>query len=86
MNAAELKSILEEALPECRVEVEGEGGKYQVTVVGECFAGLTPVRRQQLVYGGLGSLIADGTVHAVSIRTHTPEEYRKASRFNIASE
>ncbi len=86
MNASELKSILENALPECRVEVDGEGANYQVTVVGDCFEGLNPVRRQQLVYGGLGSLIADGTVHAVSIRTHTPAEYQKAARFNIASE
>ncbi len=53
----------------------------QLTIVSEAFAGLSPVKKQQLVYQCLNPLIADGTLHAVNMKTLTPEEWEKAKRF-----
>lgn len=82
MNAAEIQSLLEQALPAAvHVAVEGEGGKFTVTVVHPDFESLRPVARQQRIYAPLQPHIASGVIHAVSMRTHTPEEWRRISLF-----
>lgn len=73
MDASAVKALVESGLPDCEVEVEGGGGKYAVSVVGARFDGLSRVKRQQEVYATLKDVIADGSVHAVQIRTATPD-------------
>lgn len=75
MQAAEVKQIIENQLEGCEVLTAGEGCDFQITVVGDVFAGLTPVKKQQLVYGCLNKQIASGAIHAVTIRTYTPEQW-----------
>jgi acid stress-induced BolA-like protein IbaG/YrbA len=74
MNASTVKALVLAELGDCEVSVEGEGANYQITVVGERFAGMRPVQRQQLVYAALNEQIAAGAIHAVSIRALTPEQ------------
>ncbi|MEM1112040.1 MAG: BolA/IbaG family iron-sulfur metabolism protein [Pseudomonadota bacterium] len=74
MDAATVKALLQAELPDCDVEVQGEGANYDITVTGAIFAGLRPVKKQQLVYAALTEQIADGAIHAVNIRTLTPGE------------
>ncbi len=76
----EVKALIEAGLEGARVEVEGEGSKYHVTVISEQFSGLTPVKKQQLVYSTLNELIADGRVHAVTMSLHTPEQWNSLSK------
>lgn len=74
MNAGEVKSILESAIPDSQVTAEGEGCNFQVTVVSNTFAGMSPVKRQQLVYAHLQEAIASGAIHAVTMKTYTPDQ------------
>ncbi len=74
MDAAQVKVLLQAQLPECEIQVQGEGSHYDIEAIGEVFAGLRPVKRQQLVYSALADHIADGSIHAVNIRTLTPQE------------
>ena len=76
MDAAQVKALVESHMEGCEVTVQGEGNSYDITVVGEVFTGMRPVQKQQLVYGALGEQIADGSIHAVNIRTCTPDEWR----------
>ncbi len=76
MDAATVKALLQTHLPECEFHVQGEGANYDIVAIGEAFGGLRPVKKQQLVYGALNSEIAQGSIHAVSIRTFTPEEWQ----------
>lgn len=76
MDADTVKNLVEAQLPECEIYVQGEGSHYDIEAVGEIFAGLRPVKKQQLVYAALGEHIADGSIHAVNIRTYTPEEWQ----------
>ncbi|AZZ90866.1 MULTISPECIES: BolA family protein [unclassified Hahella] len=80
MQPEALQEILQEKLSDCEVRVEGDGYHYQVVAVGERFAGLSPVKKQQAVYSCIHDLIADGTVHAVSIKTYTPDEWAAANK------
>ena len=74
MQTAEIIDLVQAAIPGAEVDVSAEGNHLNLRVVSEAFAGQRPVRRQQMVYGALNSLIADGTVHAVNMQTLTPDE------------
>jgi acid stress-induced BolA-like protein IbaG/YrbA len=79
MQAEEVKQILEQQLEGCTAYTEGEGCDFRVTVVGDVFTGLSPVKKQQLVYACLSDQIASGAIHAVTIKTYTPEQWAALS-------
>ncbi|RYJ62254.1 BolA family protein [Pseudomonas songnenensis] len=68
MQAQEVKSFLEEKIPGAQVEVEGEGCNFQLNVISDELAGLSPVKRQQQIYVHLNPWIADGSIHAVTMK------------------
>lgn len=84
MAPDEIKALVAQGIENADVAVAGEGDKFQIRVVAEAFAGLMPVRRQQLVYGCINHLIVDGSVHAVSMNLFTPDEWSKAQRMGLA--
>ena len=61
-------------LPGAEVSADGDGSRMQIRVVAAAFEGQTRVKRQQLVYGCIDALIADGTLHAVTITALSPTE------------
>ena len=71
---SQLQQQLTAGLSGCEVRVSGDGGRYEVDAVGDCFVGVSRVRRQQLVYACIDGLIKSGAVHAVTIRAQTPAE------------
>lgn len=85
MNPDAIKQRIVADLPGCEVSVSGDGSHFEAIVVGEVFAGLTPVKKQQLVYASVHDLITSGELHALSIKTYTPEEWAKASKLQISS-
>jgi BolA protein len=52
---------------------KGGGGHYNLTIVSERFAGLSPVERHRRVYEALGPLMHK-EIHALAIRALTPDE------------
>jgi acid stress-induced BolA-like protein IbaG/YrbA len=77
VDAGQVKQIIEQTLDGTQVIPSGEGCSFQVTVIGELFAGLSPVKKQQLVYGCLTQQIADGTIHALGIKAYTPDQWQR---------
>lgn len=77
MDSTQLKALLEADLADCEFIVQGEGNHYDIVAIGDVFEGLRPVQKQQVVYGALSEKIADGSVHAVNIRTFTPKEWQE---------
>ena len=76
MQAEEVRERLASALPDCEIEVQNDGNRFLVVAVGERFSELSRVRRQQLIYSELNDLLAEGTIHALTIRAMTPEEWQ----------
>jgi acid stress-induced BolA-like protein IbaG/YrbA len=63
---------------ECEhVEVAGDGRHFEAVVVSSAFRGRSRVERHQLVYRALGERMKD-EIHALSIRTYTPEDWAAA--------
>lgn len=85
MQSSDIKALLEARLEDCEFHIQGEGCNFQVIAIGEMFAGLSPVKRQQLVYGALSDEIASGAVHAVSLKTYTPAQWAGAPENNTPS-
>jgi acid stress-induced BolA-like protein IbaG/YrbA len=77
MDAAIVKALLQNHMQECEFHVQGEGSHYDIAAIGDVFEGLRPVKKQQLVYEALKDHIADGSIHAVNIRTFTPIEWQE---------
>jgi acid stress-induced BolA-like protein IbaG/YrbA len=70
-----VKSGIEAGLACEHVEVAGDGRHFQALVVCAGFAGRSRVQRHQMVYGALGERMRE-EIHALSMRTLTPEEWR----------
>ncbi|MDX1756716.1 MAG: BolA family protein [Marinobacter sp.] len=75
MEAHEVAELVKTALPDCEIEVQSEGNHYLVIAVGDRFEGLSPVKKQQLIYGALNQQLADGTIHALTIKAFTPAQW-----------
>ncbi|CAA0110222.1 Acid stress protein IbaG [Halioglobus japonicus] len=76
MDTATVKGLLQSHMPDCEFHVQGEGSHYDIAAIGDVFEGLRPVKKQQLVYAALSDHIADGSIHAVNIRTYTPDQWQ----------
>jgi len=56
------------------LEVRGDGAHFEAVIVSPAFAGLSRVRQHQLVYGALGERMRE-EIHALSMKTYSPEEW-----------
>jgi stress-induced morphogen len=58
-------------------DLTGTKDHYEATIVATAFEGKSRIKQHQLVYGALGELMA-GPVHALSLKTFTPEAWAAA--------
>ena len=72
----DVKRYIAQALDCELVEVQGDGRHFEATIVSAAFAGKSRVARHQLVYKALGERMRE-EIHALSMRTVTPDEYRE---------
>lgn len=77
MDTASIQTLIEQGLPGAQVRVAGDDGvHFEALVVSAAFAGKLPLARHRMVYATLGDLMG-GEIHALSLRTLTPEEAAK---------
>jgi acid stress-induced BolA-like protein IbaG/YrbA len=77
MDSSTVQSLIQRGMPEAEVEVQGpDGVHFEARVVSAAFAGKLPLARHRMVYATLGELMG-GEIHALSLRTLTPEEARR---------
>jgi acid stress-induced BolA-like protein IbaG/YrbA len=74
METEAVAQLIRDGLPGAEVEVIGDGSHFEALVVSEAFAGLTPIKKQRLVMDTVRDQIASGELHALSIKTLTPEQ------------
>ncbi|MEN1927468.1 BolA/IbaG family iron-sulfur metabolism protein [Luteimonas sp. MJ204] len=78
MNADTIRNLIEQGLPGAEVEVRGDDGvHFEALVVHPDFAGRLPLARHRMVYATLGALMGN-EIHALALRTVTPDEPRPA--------
>ena len=78
MNAETIQQLIEAGLPGARAQVVGDDGvHFEAVVVSDAFVGKLPLARHRMVYATLGERMG-GEIHALALRTLTPEEADRA--------
>jgi acid stress-induced BolA-like protein IbaG/YrbA len=83
MTTEELEVFLKDTLDLTEVHVKSDGSHFNIIAVSNQFDEMSRVKRQQFVYGPLTDKIADGSMHAISIKTFNEEQWRKEKLFNM---
>jgi stress-induced morphogen len=81
IDPEDVRRLLSEAFPDAEIELAdltGTRDHYQARVVTRAFAGKSPIEQHQLVYGALGDAMK-GPIHALALKTYTPEAWAKIS-------
>ncbi len=76
----EIRSTLDNALPGSTIEVRDLTGgvdHFQVFVVSPSFKGKGLVDQHQMVYEALKNALGTERIHALALKTFTPEEWER---------
>lgn len=79
VNTKEIEAMIKAHMPDAQVEVQdltGGGDHYQLTVVSSQFADKGLVQQHKLVYATLQEAISSEAIHALAIKTYTPETWK----------
>jgi len=77
VQVQEITQLIQSHLPDANIIVQGDAGKhFQATIICESFSGVSPVKRQQKVNAAVSSHIQSGALHALSLKTLTPQEWQ----------
>jgi stress-induced morphogen len=74
-DLAEVKAMIEAALPGAEVEVvdeTGQGDHLRANVRAPQFEGLSRIDQHRLVKGAVRERFDDGSIHALSVKTAVP--------------
>jgi acid stress-induced BolA-like protein IbaG/YrbA len=83
MDNQQIEALLLETLSLAEVHVSAEGSHFQVIAVSDQFEVMSRVKKQQFVYAPLAEKIAEGSMHAVSIKTFTESQWKREKMFNL---
>lgn len=79
ISPQQVEEMIKAELPDAVVQVQdltGGGDHYQVTVVSSQFADKRLVQQHQLVYGALRQAMSTEAIHALAVKTYTPEAWQ----------
>jgi stress-induced morphogen len=74
-DLAEIRAMIEAALPGAEVEVvdeTGAGDHLRATVRAPQFEGLSRIEQHRLVKAAVRARFEDGAIHALSVKTQVP--------------
>ncbi|MBD2089321.1 BolA/IbaG family iron-sulfur metabolism protein [Microcoleus sp. FACHB-1515] len=77
-NPVQVEAMIKAGLPDAQVQVQdltGGGDHYQVLVVSSAFEGKGLLQQHQLVYGAVKAAMSTEEIHALSIKTFTPQAW-----------
>ncbi len=68
-----VKAYIQQGLECEHIHVDGDGRHFEAVVVSKEFEGKGMLQQHQLVYRALGDRMED--IHALSMKTYTPEQW-----------
>jgi len=74
-----MQKRIEQALPGAVARVEGAEAHFNAVVIAKAFEGKTRIEQHQMIYALFQKEMAGGEVHALQLRTVTPDEWEKES-------
>ncbi|MEW6055234.1 MAG: BolA/IbaG family iron-sulfur metabolism protein [Bdellovibrionota bacterium] len=80
MTATELKARIESLAPGTQaqlIDLTGTQDHWQAIVVSPAFAGKSMMEQHRMVFGLLKTEVESNEVHALTLKTYTPEQYER---------
>ena len=77
MLPEEIRMLIESSLDCSEVQVSGDGRHFEAVVVSTAFEGKPTLLRHRMVYSTLGDRFDTDTLHALSLKTYTPGQWRE---------
>jgi acid stress-induced BolA-like protein IbaG/YrbA len=74
-----IQKRIAEAIPTAQVEVRdltGTGDHFEAQVVSSTFLGKSMIQQHQEVYAAVQDLLKTGELHALALKTFTPEQWK----------
>lgn len=78
-----VEEMIQAQLPDAKVFVKdltGGGDHLEAVVVSAEFEGKTRVKQHQLVYSALQEAMASEAIHALALKTYTPDMWKDAGQ------
>lgn len=80
ISPSQVEAMIQTQLPDAQIRVlTNDGEHYEVTVVSSAFEGKGLVQQHQLVYRAIQQEMLSGAIHAMAVKTYTPEAWRSAT-------
>jgi stress-induced morphogen len=79
ITPSQVKATIEAGITDAIVQITdltGGGDHYQAVVVSAQFTGKSLIQQHQLVYGTVSEAMASGAIHALALKTYTPETWQ----------
>ncbi|MEE4280963.1 MAG: BolA/IbaG family iron-sulfur metabolism protein [Pseudomonadales bacterium] len=67
----EIRALLAGAFSDAEIDLNLDGNRALIEIVSSHFDGMSRVQRQQAVYAVIADYIADGRLHAVTIKAQS---------------
>ncbi|WP_017326118.1 BolA family protein [Synechococcus sp. PCC 7336] len=80
MNPAQVRELLAQTFPDAKIyvgDLTGTGDHFQAEVVSDRFTGLNTIKQHRLVYGALQAYIDSGELHALQLKTYSPQQWQQ---------
>ena len=79
MTPDQLKTRIESLAPQTEVQVNdltGTQDHYEAIIVSPAFVGKPMIEQHRMVYGLFKAEVDSGEVHALTLKTFTPDQYQ----------
>lgn len=76
LTYSEIEALIGEAYPKAAIDIAGQGCDLTITVISGLFEGQSMVKQHQGVMATLSGAVASGRLHAITLKTYTPEQWQ----------
>jgi acid stress-induced BolA-like protein IbaG/YrbA len=77
VSSEQVEQAIKAQIPDAQVQViTPDGEHYEVTVVSSQFEGKGLVQQHQLVYRAIQEEMLSGAIHAMAVKTYTPQAWQ----------
>lgn len=83
ISQEQVEAMIKAEIPDAQVQVQdltGGGDHLQAIVISSQFEGKTLIKQHQLVYGALKQAMATEAIHALALKTYTPEAWKSTGQ------
>ena len=77
MQQQEVIDLIKKDFPNAEVLVEGEDCSFKAVVIDDSFASMGLLQKQKSILATVKAQITDGSLHAMSVKAYTPDEWQK---------